>query len=113
MRRCVQKQKLRDAEPQDVVHLRGARWQRIGETGCDQCVDLAQAAQDRRDQKSREGAIAQRQFRHFRIVVDRLVERPLTPEHRANQIKRYLTSRRCWHHGQRYFYAVRSKPIAA
>jgi hypothetical protein len=93
VRRGVQEEELGDAEPQDVVHLGCARRQRIGEAIGDQRVDLAKAAQHGRHQKPREGAVAERQFRHCRAVVYRLVERPLTPQHPADQIKRYMTSR--------------------
>ena len=60
VRRGVQKQELGDTEPQDVVHLRGARRQRIGEAICNQRVDLAETSQHGRNQQPREGTIAQR-----------------------------------------------------
>ncbi len=87
MRRRPQEQELGDAEPQDVVNGCGARRQRGVEAIGDQRIDLAEPAQHRRHQQPGEGTVARRQLRHHRVVLDRVVERPLAAQHRPDQLE--------------------------
>ena len=98
VRRRMEKQKLGDPQPQDIVNAGDTRRQRAGKAAGDQIVDLAEPAQHSRDQQPRKGAVALRQLRHRRIVVDRLVERPLAAEHRADQVDSNMAGCRCWRH---------------
>ena len=90
VRRRAQEQQLRDAEPQHIVDDRGARRQRRVEALADQRVDLPEPAQHRRDEQPREGAVAHRQLAHHGMVLDRVIERPLAAQHRADQIESHL-----------------------
>ena len=103
MRRRAQEQQLRDAEPQHVVDDRGARRQRRVEAIADQRVDLAEPAQHGGDEQPGEGAVAHRQIADHRMVLDRVVERPLAAQHRADQVEGHLprvrrrgVARRTW-----------------
>jgi len=82
----TQKQKLGDTEPQYIVHRGCPRRQRHAETVGDQRIDLAEAPQHCCNQKARERAVAARQFVHRRIILDGVVERSPTAEHRTDQV---------------------------
>ena len=90
MRRRAQELQLGDAEPEDVLHDRGAGRQRSVQAFGNQRIDLAEPPQHRRDQQPGEGSVARRQHGHVGIVFDRVVEGPFTPEDRAEEIERDL-----------------------
>ena len=89
--RGAQKQELGDPEPQYVMHSgrSGRQWR--AEAIGDQHIDLAEPAQHGCDQQARESAVPPGQVAHRRIVVDRVVERPLAAENRGNQVERNFT----------------------
>ncbi len=94
MRRRAEKQQLRQAEAQQILGRRGARRQRPLETMRDEGVDLAEAPQHRRDQETREGAVARLQLVHAGMLVDGFVEGQLLVEHRADQVERRAARRK-------------------
>ncbi len=52
----------------------------------DERVDLAEPAQHRRHQEAGKSAVARRQRRHVGAFLDGVVERPLVPQHGADQL---------------------------
>ena len=90
VRRRAQEQQLRDTEPQHVVDDRGARRQGGVEALADQHVDSPEPTQQGRDEQAGKGAVAHRQLAHHRVILDRVVERPLAAQHRADQVESHL-----------------------
>jgi hypothetical protein len=60
----------------------------------DQRVDLAEAAQHRRDEQTRKRAVAGGQFSHVRVFFDGVIERPPPTQHCAEEVESDLTCRR-------------------
>ena len=87
VRRRFEEQKLAHTEAQDVLHRPCLGGQRAVQAVIDEGVDLAQAAQRRGHQVAGQGTVAGVQPCQPRMVVDRLVQRPLAAENGAEKIE--------------------------
>ena len=76
MGRGIEEGKLDRAQAQQVAHVAMAALERSIEAGLDQVVDLAEAAQQGRQQPPNQGAVARGQGRETFRFGERLVERP-------------------------------------